>query len=131
MASPAAQGHRRFEEPKAAGSLHVTEEGSSPSKFLDALYQLHARLSLTCLTGCFLTIFVQAIQEVFTAKKWVKDTRNEARAMDNLHAEVSKSLVATKSKKKELALKLSTADRDRRSTEANLKTVEVQAKEQR
>ena len=61
------------------------------------------------------------------AKEWVKDARNEARLADNLRTETSKSLVTAKSKNKELALKLAIADRDRRSTKADLKTVEAQA----
>lgn len=42
----------------------------------------------------------------------MKDARNEARAVDNLRTEASKSLVAAKSRNKELALKLSAADKD-------------------
>ena len=41
-------------------------------------------------------IFIQVIQEVFVAKEWVKDTRNEVKAKVNLRAEANKSLGAMK-----------------------------------
>lgn len=72
---------------------------------------------------------MQAIHVVFTAEEWVKDARNEARAANNLCAEASKSLTAAESRNKELPLKLSIADRDWKSAEAGLKTVEAQVKE--
>ena len=46
---------------------------------------------------------MQAIQEVFRAKEWVNDTRNEARVEANLHAEANQALGASKQKNKELA----------------------------
>ena len=39
-------------------------------------------------------IFVQANQEVFMAKEWVRYARNEDRVEANLHAKTSKALVA-------------------------------------
>ena len=48
-------------------------------------------------------IFVQVAQEVFVAKKWVKDARNEARVEANLHAKANKSLGAIKQENQELA----------------------------
>lgn len=59
------------------------------------------------------------------AEEWVKDAQNEARVVDNLYAEVSKSLATAKSKNKDLPLKLATTDRDRESVEAGLKTTKV------
>ena len=35
---------------------------------------------------------MQAIQKVFMAEEWVKDTRNKARLTDNLRAETNKAL---------------------------------------
>ena len=34
---------------------------------------------------------MQAIQEVFMTKEWVKDSRNEARVKTNLHTKTSKA----------------------------------------
>ena len=59
---------------------------------------------LTCLTNFMLgylfsylighsfVVFVQAIQEVFMAEEWVKDTWSEAKLVENFRAETSKSL---------------------------------------
>ena len=58
-------------------------------------------------------------------EEWVKDARNEARLVDNLCVETSKSLIATESRNKELALKLVAADKDRRSAEAGLRIAEA------
>ena len=60
----------------------------------------------------------------------MKDTQNEARLADNLRMETSKSIAITKSKNKELALKLTIVDKDWRSPEAGLKTTKAQAEEQ-
>lgn len=65
------------------------------------------------------------------AEAWVNGAQNDARVMDNLCAEASKYLTTAESRNKELALKLSAADRDQRSIEAGLKTIKAQAKEQR
>ena len=51
--------------------------------------------------------------------------------MDNLHAGASKSPAIAKGRNKELALKLATANRDRMSVKAGLRSVESQVKEQR
>lgn len=72
---------------------------------------------------------MQEILDVFTAKEWLKDTRNEARLANNLRVETSKSLAAVEGKNKELALKLVVADRDRKSAEAGLRTAKAQAEE--
>ena len=78
-----------------------------------------------------MVVFAQAIQEVFTTEKWVKDARNEARLANNLRVEASKSLTVAEGKSKELALKLATADRDRMSVKAGLRNTEAQMEEQR
>lgn len=60
----------------------------------------------------------------------MKDALNDARAVDNLCVEVSKSLATAKSRNKDLALELATTDRDQKSAETGLKTTEAQAEEQ-
>ena len=60
----------------------------------------------------------------------MKNARNEARLMDNLNPKTSKSLTTTESRNKELALKLATVDRDRRSVKVGLRTAEAQVEEQ-
>ena len=55
-------------------------------------------------------------------KEWVKDARNEARLTDSLYVETGKSLATAEGRNKELALKLVVVDKDRRSTEAGLRT---------
>ena len=50
---------------------------------------------------------MQAIQEVFVAKEWVNDARNEARVEDN------RALGAAEQKNKELACKLVAKERAR------------------
>lgn len=65
------------------------------------------------------------------AEKSVKDARSEARLANNLCAETSKSVATSENKKKELALKLATADRERKSAKAGLKNAQTQAEKQR
>ena len=64
------------------------------------------------------------------AEEWVKDAHNKARLADNLRAETNKSLAIVEGGNKELALKLATADRNRRSAEAGLRTAKAQTEEQ-
>ena len=64
---------------------------------------------------------MQAIQEVFTTEEWVKDAQNEARVEANLRAETSKALGAVEQKNQELAAKLITEERGRKSIETSLK----------
>ena len=64
---------------------------------------------------------MQAILEVFTAKEWVRDAQNEARVEANLHAKTNKALGAAKQKNKELTAKLTTEEREQKSTEVGLK----------
>ena len=94
-------------------------------------HYFHVSLLLTYLTELFLVVFAQAIQEVFTTEKWVKDARNEARLANNLRVEASKSLTIAKGRNKELALKLATADKDQMSVKADFRNTEVQTEEQR
>lgn len=61
----------------------------------------------------------------------MKDVRSKARLTDNLRIETRKSLATTEKKNKELALKLATEDRERKSVKAGLKNAQAQAKEQR
>ena len=60
----------------------------------------------------------------------MKDAQNEARLANNLRGVASKSLAVAKRRNKELALKLATTDRDRRSMEASLRNTEPQTEEQ-
>ena len=59
----------------------------------------------------------------------MKDAQNEARLANNLRVETSKSLATAEGRNKELALKLATTNRDRRSAKVGLRTTEAQAKE--
>ena len=65
-------------------------------------------------------VYVQAIQEVFVAKEWVKVARNEARVEANLRAEANRALGAVKQKNKELQANLITEERAWKSAEASL-----------
>lgn len=55
------------------------------------------------------------------ANEWLKVTRSKVRLADNLRAETSKSLATSEKKNKEFALKLVTADKDRKSAKTSLK----------
>ena len=55
------------------------------------------------------------------SNKWVKAARSKARLTENLRVETSKSLATTEKKNKEFALKLVTADKDRKSAKTSLK----------
>ena len=63
------------------------------------------------------------------AEEWVKDAHSEARLADNLRVETNKSLATAEKKNKELALKLATEDRERKSVEAGLKNAQAKAEE--
>lgn len=73
---------------------------------------------------------MQAIQEVFTVKESVKDAQNGARVEANLRTETDKALGTAELKNKELAVKLTEEEKERRSTEAGLKNAENQAEKQ-
>ena len=51
----------------------------------------------------------------------MKVAQSKARITNNLHAETSKSLATAEKKNKEFALKLVTADKDRKSAKTSLK----------
>ena len=72
--------------------------------------------------------YVQAIQEVFMTKKWVKDTQNEARVEANLRAKANKALGTAEQKNKELASKLVAEERAHLSAKVGLKNAEDQRK---
>ena len=78
-----------------------------------------------------LVILVQAIQKVYVAVEWVKDTQNKARAEANLRVQTSKALRALKHKNQELVAKLIAEERAQRSVEDDLKNVQDQAEDQR
>lgn len=67
-----------------------------------ALVSLLADLSFTIsghflyLTMCSFVVSVQCIQEVFTAKEWVNEARNEAKAEATHRVEADKALGASK-----------------------------------
>ena len=63
---------------------------------------------------------MQAIQEVFVAKEWVKVARNEARVEANLRAEANRALGAVKQKNKELQANLIAEERAQMSVKADL-----------
>ena len=73
---------------------------------------------------------MQVIQQVFVAKEWVRDTRNEVKAEAHFRAETEKSLGAFKQEQTELANKLIVKERARRSAEAGLKSAEIQVEDQ-
>ena len=63
------------------------------------------------------------------AEEWVKDTKSEARLANNLRVETNKSLATAEKRTKELALKLATEDKERKSAEAGLKNAQAKAEE--
>ena len=65
------------------------------------------------------------------ADDWVKDARSEAKAKFNAQSEVEKELGALKENQAKLFEQLKEVVRARDSSEADLKTVEKQAEEQR
>ena len=64
-------------------------------------------------------------------EEWIKDARNKAKVEVNLRTETSKALGAAEQKNKELTVKLTIKERERKSAEAGLKIAQDQAKEQR
>lgn len=68
---------------------------------------------------------MQVTQQVFVAKEWVRNTRNEVRAEAHFCAKVKKALRALKQEHTELADKLTTAEMAHLSAEADLKNVEA------
>lgn len=58
-------------------------------------------------------------------EEWVKDARSKTSLTDNLRTKTSKSLATNEKKNKELALKLVTVDRDRKSAEVGLNNAQT------
>ena len=100
------QGHGCLKESEAARAFPIPEEGSSHSKPLGTFTRFFSCSFVLFLTYSFVA-YVQAIQEVFVAKEWVNDARNEARVEDN------RALGAAEQKNKELACKLVAKERAR------------------
>ena len=73
---------------------------------------------------------MQVTQQVFAAKKWVRDACNEARAKAYSRAETEKSLGALEQKQTKFANKLTIAERVRLNAEAGLKSLETKAEDQ-
>ena len=68
---------------------------SQPHTFHLFKYWYVFSLSLLLTWGCYI-VFVQITQEVFVAKKWVKEARNDAKNEVHLCFETEKALRATK-----------------------------------
>ena len=68
---------------------------------------------------------MQVTQQIFVAKEWVQDARNEAKVEAHSRVEVEKSLGALKKEQTKLANKLTTLERARLSAETFLKSVET------
>ena len=64
---------------------------------------------------------MKAIHEIFVAEEWVKDAKNEARVVVNLHIKTNKALGAAKQINQELTTKLTAEERVRKNAEASLK----------
>ena len=79
--------------------------------------------------SCFV-IFVQITQEVFRVEEWVKKAQNDAKNEVHLCVEAEKSFGIAKQECKELASKLTTEERERRSAEAGLKNAQDQVEDQ-
>ena len=64
------------------------------------------------------------------AEEWVKEARNDVKNEVHLRLETEKALGAAKEESKELLIKLTAEQRDRKSAEAGLKSLETQAEDQ-
>ena len=69
-------------------------------------------------------VFGQITQQVFVAKEWYRDSRQQADAKVLTRANVEKSLGVAKQVQIELSEKLKVADQARSSAEAGLKIAE-------
>ena len=67
-------------------------------------------LSLLFYSNDSFVVFVQVAQQIFVAKEWVRDARNEANAADLARADVEKSLRALKQEQAEFSKKLKEAN---------------------
>ena len=59
------------------------------------------------------------------AKEWVNKARNDAKSEVHLPLKTEKTMGAMKEENKDLLSKLTTEERERKSTQAGLKTVEA------
>ena len=69
------------------------------------------------------------MQQVFVAKEWVKNSRNETRSALDARDTAKAQLGALKDKQAQLAEQVKQALRDKDSAEAGLKTIERQAED--
>ena len=76
-------------------------------------------------------VFGQITQQIFVVEKRYRNAQKQANAEGLTHADVEKSLGATRQEQIELSEKLKVAAQASSSAEANLKTTERQAKDQR
>ena len=73
---------------------------------------------------------MQVTQQVFVAKKWVRDACNEARVEAHSRTKTEKSLGALEQKQTKLANKLTITERVHLNAEAGLKSLETKAEDQ-
>ena len=71
------------------------------------------------------------MQQVFVAKEWVKNSRNETRSALDARDTAKAQLGALKDKQAQLAEQVKQAPRNKDSAEAGLKTIERQAEDLR
>ena len=76
-------------------------------------------------------VFGKITQQVFVVEKRYRDARKQANAEALTHADVEKSLGATRQEQIELSEKFKVAAQASSSAKANLKTTERQAEDQR
>ena len=74
----------------------ILEEGFGHGKPLSTLYLFPFPFFFFWFLTYSFVVYVQAIQEVFMAEKWVNDARNEARVKANLRIEANRALGAFK-----------------------------------
>ena len=79
--------------------------------------------------GCYIVI-VQITHEVFVAEEWVKEAQNEVKNEVHLRLETEKALGAVKEENKELLSKLTTEEKERKSTQVGLKNAKAQVEDQ-
>ena len=74
---------------------------------------------------------IMQVTQVFVAKKWVRNARDEINVEAHSRANAERALGALKEEHAKLAKKLKEAESARLSVEADLKTTEAQAEDQR
>ena len=75
-------------------------------------------------------IVMQLTQQVYVAKEWVRNARDEIKVEANSRLEVEKALRVLKKEDAQLSEKLKEADKARQSVEAGLKTTKRQIEDQ-